>query len=62
MVVGGLEPPTSPLSVLRSLVRPPEMQVFFEEHGSLRRYPPLRVFLLLDFHIRLLDEDAVHGL
>jgi hypothetical protein len=28
----------------------------------LRRYPPLRVFLLLDFHIWLHDEDAAHGL
>ncbi len=34
------------------------MQVFLEGHGRLRRYPPLRVFLLLDFHIRLHDEDA----
>ncbi len=60
--LGGLEPPTSPLSVLRPLVLPPEVQVFLEGHGRLRRYPPLRVFLLLDFHIRLLDEDAAHGL
>ena len=38
------------------------MQVFLEGHGRLRRYPPLRVFLLLDFHIRLHDEDAAHEL
>jgi hypothetical protein len=60
--LGGLEPPTSPLSVLRSLVLPPEMQFFFREHGRLRRYPPIRMFLLLDFHIRLHDEDAARGL
>ena len=59
--LGGLEPPTSPLSVLRSLVLPPEMQVSFE-NMRLRRYPPLRVFLLVDFHIRLPDEDAAQGL
>jgi hypothetical protein len=51
------------LAQLRSLALPPEMQVFFKEHGRLRRYPPLRVFLLLDFHdVRLHDEDAAHGL
>jgi hypothetical protein len=62
MSLGGLEPPTSPLSVLRPLVLPPEMQIFLEGHGRLRRYPSLRVFLLLDCHIRLHDEDAAHGL
>jgi hypothetical protein len=51
-----------PQAQLRSLVLPPEMQVFSKEHGRLRRYPPLRVFLLLDFHIWLHDEDAAHGL
>lgn len=60
--LGGLEPPTSPLSVLRSLVLPPEMRAFFRQHGRLRRYPPLRVFLLPDFHIRLHNEDATPGL
>ena len=59
--LGGLEPPTSRLSVLRSLVLPAEMQ-FFKEHGRLRRYPPLRVFLLLDFYARLHGENAAHGL
>ena len=37
------------------------MQVFFE-NMRLRRYPPLRVFLLVDLHIRLPDEDAAQGL
>ena len=35
---------------------------FFEGRGRLRRYPPLAVFLLLGFHIRLHDEDAAPGL
>jgi len=60
--LGGLEPPTSPLSVLRSLVLPSEMRAFLRQHGRLRRYPPLRVFLLPDFHIRLHNEDAAQGL
>jgi hypothetical protein len=34
MGLGGLEPPTSPLSVLRPLVLPPEMQVFLKDMGA----------------------------
>src|SRR6266481_282598 len=60
--LGGREPPTSPLSVLRPLVLYARNAGFFEGHGRLRRYPPLAVFLLLGFHIRLHDEDAAHGL
>ncbi len=47
---------------IEAVSTPPEMQVFLEGHGRLRRYPPRRVFLLLDFHIRLHEEDAAYGL